>query len=198
MKIIKALVASVIFIFLLLLFYYLHTSYFKINVVFYSAIFDVFIITVFMASILIKLAYFSIFNLFEKFQMIVIWFLCGYILAISIPTIIDRSLSFYILEKIQQYGGGIQIDKFEELFTKGYAKEHKLVDVRLTEQLESGTIIIQNGCVKLTKRGNQLATFSQFFRKNFLPKQRLLLGKYSDELTNPFRQSEIEFGYKCQ
>lgn len=198
MKIIKALVASVIFIFLLLLFYYLHTSYFKINVVFYSAIFDVFIITVFMASILIKLAYFSIFNLFEKFQMIVIWFLCGYILAISIPTIIDRSLSFYILEKIQQYGGGIQIDKFEELFTKGYAKEHKLVDVRLTEQLESRTIIIQNSCVKLTERGDELATFSRFFRQHFLPKQRLLMGKYSDDLTNPFRYNGDESDYKCQ
>lgn len=198
MKITKALAGFIIFIFLLLLFYYLHTSYFKINVVFYSAIFDVFIITLFMASILLKLTYFSVFNLFEKFQMIIIWFLCGYILAISIPTIIDRSLSFYILEKIQQYGGGIQIDKFEELFTKGYAKEHKLVDVRLTEQLESGTIIIKNECVKLTERGNQLATFSQFFRKNFLPKKRLLLGKYSDDLTNPFRYSEKIIGYDCK
>ncbi len=198
MKITKALAGFIIFIFLLLLFYYLHTSYFKINVVFYSAIFDVFIITLFMASILLKLTYFSVFNLFEKFQMIIIWFLCGYILAISIPTIIDRSLSFYILEKIKQYGGGIQIDKFEELFTKGYAKEHKLVDVRLTEQLESGTIIIQNECVKLTERGNQLATFSQFFRKNFLPKKRLLLGKYYEDLTNPFRYSEKIIGYDCK
>ncbi len=198
MKITKALAGFIIFIFLLLLFYYLHTSYFKINVVFYSAIFDVFIITLFMASILLKLTYFSVFNLFEKFQMIIIWFLCGYILAISIPTIIDRSLSFYILEKIQQYGGGIQIDKFEELFTKGYAKEHKLVDVRLTEQLESRTIIIQNSCVKLTERGDELATFSRFFRQHFLPKQRLLMGKYSDDLTNPFRYNGDESDYKCQ
>lgn len=198
MKIIKTLVAFIIFIFLLLLFYYLHISYFKVNVVFYSAIFDAFIATVFMIGILLKLTYFSIFNLFEKFQMIIIWFLCGYILAISIPTIIDRSLSFYILEKIQQYGGGIQIDKFEELFTKGYAKEHKLVDVRLTEQLESRTIIIQNSCVKLTERGDELATFSRFFRQHFLPKQRLLMGKYSDDLTNPFRYNGDESDYKCQ
>lgn len=198
MKITKALVAFIIFIFLLLLFYYLHISYFKVNVVLYSSIFDAFIVTLLMTSILLRLTYFSVFNLFEKFQMIVIWFLCGYILAISVPTVIDRSLSFYILEKIQQYGGGIQLDKFEELFTKGYAKEHKLVDVRLTEQLESRTITIQNGCVKLTERGDQLATFSRFFRQHFLPKQRLLMGKYSDDLTDPFRHSEREPNYECK
>lgn len=198
MKIAKALIASVVFFLLLLLFYYLHISFLKVDVVFYSAVFDAVIATLFAAIILTGINYFSLFNLFEKFQMIAIWLLCGYILAISVPTVIDRSLSFYILEKIQQYGGGIQLDKFEELFTKGYAKEHRLVDVRLTEQLESGTVTIKDGCVKLTERGRYLASFSRFFRQNLLPKQRLLMGQYTDDLTNPFRQGEIGIGYDCQ
>lgn len=198
MKITKALIASVVFFLLLLLFYYLHISFFKVDVVFYSAVFDAVIATLFAAIILTGINYFSLFNLFEKFQMIMIWLLCGYILAISVPTVIDRSLSFYILEKIQQYGGGIQLDKFEELFTKGYAKEHRLVDVRLTEQEESGTVTIKDGCVRLTERGRYLANFSRFFRQNLLPKQRLLMGQYTDDLTNPFRHSEIGLGYACQ
>lgn len=114
------------------------------------------------------------------------------------PTVIDRSLSFYILEKIQQRGGGIQLDSFEQVFTQEYLKEHRLVDVRLTEQQSSGTIMIQDGCVKLTERGKRLASFSRYFRQNFLPKQRLLMGEYTDDLTDPFRNSEKLFNYECQ
>jgi hypothetical protein len=127
-----------------------------------------------------------------------IWLLAGYAFAISVPTVIDRSLSFYILEKIQQRGGGIKLDSFEQVFTQEYVKEHRLVDVRLTEQLESGTIQINNGCVKLTEKGNRLASFSRAFRQNLLPKQRLLMGKYSDDLTNPFRNSLSESDYTCR
>jgi hypothetical protein len=76
---------------------------------------------------------------FERAQLLVIMLLAGYALAISVPTVIDRSLSFYILEKLQQRGGGIRYAAFEQVFTQEYLKEHRLVDVRLTEQLESGT-----------------------------------------------------------
>jgi len=107
-------------------------------------------------------------------------------------------LSFYILEKIQQRGGGIQQARFKEVFTEEYLPEHRLVDVRLTEQLESGTIRIVDGCVVLTERGHQLATFSRAFRMHLLPKRRLLMGKYSDDLTDPFRSSGASPGYECQ
>jgi hypothetical protein len=140
----------------------------------------------------------NIFNNFEKLQIVIIWLLTACLFAITIPTVIDRSLSFYILEKIQQRGGGIRLEKFEEIFVKEYLKEHRLIDVRLTEQLESKTILIQNGCVKLTARGEALVVFSRFFRLNFLPKQRLLMGMYSDDMTDPFRNSENISSYKCR
>ncbi|HIP12441.1 MAG TPA: hypothetical protein EYG73_06960, partial [Arcobacter sp.] len=73
----------------------------------------------------------------------------------------------------------------------------------LTEQLSSGTIIInQNGCVKLTEKGNTLASFSRYFRKNFLPKERLLMGEYSADLTDPFAHGAVDsskgFDYVCK
>lgn len=197
MKIKKTLLASGIFLALLLAFYLVHIKYFRINVVFYSAMLDGVLASVFAAVVLFKVKSFSLFNVFEKTQMIAIWFLLGYVFAISIPTVIDRSLSFYILEKLDQRGGGIQLASFEDVFTKEYVKEHRLVDVRLTEQQESGTIIIQDGCVKLTERGKRLADFSRYFRKNFLPKQRLLMGEYTDSLTDPFRSSENVADYQC-
>lgn len=198
MKYYKALLASMLFVAVLLSSYYIHITFFRVNVVLYSAILDGVLAAGITASLLFGLGYFGVFNQFEKIQMFILWLLAGYIFAISIPAVIDRSLSLYILEKLQQRGGGIQLDKFEEVFTKEYVKEHRLVDVRLTEQQESGTITIQGGCVKLTERGNQLATFSRYFRQNLLPKKRLLMGQYSDDLTDPFRHSEKATDYECR
>jgi hypothetical protein len=198
MKLIRAAVATTLFVFLLTLVYYIHVSYFRVNVVLYSAIADLFIAIAASVTVLLAAGYFRVLGGFEKFQLAVIWFLMGYALAISVPTVIDRSLSFYILEKIQQRGGGIKQQSLEQVFTQEYVKEHRLVDVRLTEQLESGTIVLQNGCVKLTKKGEKIATFSRYFRRHWLPKKRLLMGTYSDDLTDPFRSSTESADYTCK
>ena len=197
MKIKKALLSSIFFIFLLFTIYVVHVNYFRVDVVFYSAILDGILATALAALCLFMMRYFDVFNGFEKIQLIVIWFLASYVLAISVPTVIDRSLSFYILEKIQQRGGGIELSRFEEVFTKEYIQEHRLIDVRLTEQLSSGTIEIQDGCVKLTLLGERLANFSRYFRQNLLPRKRLLMGTYADDLTDPFRNSLASPGYEC-
>ena len=126
-----------------------------------------------------------------------IWFLSGYAFAISVPTILDRSLSFYLLEKLQQRGGGIKQESFDRVFREEYMLEHRLIDIRLTEQLASGTIEIKEGCVSLTSRGESFARFSRYFRKNWLPKNRLIAGEYTDELTDPFRESIEIYYYQC-
>lgn len=198
MKLYRAIAALFLYLAILAIVYLLHVKFFKVNVVFYSAIGDGIIAAVLLVGLLFWLRWFQIYSVFEKVQMGIICLLLGYIFAISIPTVIDRSLSFYILEKIQQRGGGIRQDGFSEVFTKEYMVEHRLVDVRLTEQLESGTITIRNGCVKLTERGRRLATLSRFYRQNLLPKQRLLMGKYRDDLTDPFRNSTDVQDYQCQ
>jgi len=198
MKPVRALIATAIFITLLLSVYLLHISLFRVNVVLYAAIMDAFIASVTAATFLFLIKFFSCFSGFEKVLLFLIWLLGGYTLAISIPTVIDRSLSFYILEKLQQRGNGIRKESFARIFTDEYLIEHRLVDVRLTEQLETGTIVIENGCVRLTEKGDRLATFSRYFRQNWLPKERLLMGKYSDELTDPFRQSLNNHSYTCK
>jgi len=202
MKIKKAIVGSLLFVFLLILFYIVHLKFFRVDVVFYSAIFDGVLAAIASILIVAKVPYFNLYNSFEKLQLFIIWTLAGYAFAISVPTVIDRSLSFYILEKLQQRGGGILQSGFEEVFTQEYVKEHRLVDVRLTEQLSSGTVIIENGCVKLTKKGDDLAKFSRFFRRNLLPKERLLMGKYTDDLIDPFGHGAVDanktFDYICK
>lgn len=197
-KIDRIVAITVLFVIVLLATYVVHSLYLRVNVVFYSAILDGVIATALCSVLLWAAPWFKILGPVEKLQLMVIWLLLGYGYAISVPTVLDRSLSFYILEKLEQRGGGIRENAFEEVFTKEYVKEHHLVDVRLTEQLQSGTIVIRNGCVLLTDKGRRLAYVSRFFRNNLLPKHRLLMGTYSDALTDPFRNSTTDVDYRCQ
>jgi hypothetical protein len=191
-------VATLIFVVVLLTVYLIHSLYLEVNVVFYSAMLDGVIATIICSIALWLLPWFKSLGLVEKLLLVVIWLLLGYSYAISVPTVLDRSLSFYILEKLEQRGGGIRQDAFEDVFTKEYMKEDRLIDVRLTEQLQSGTITIENGCVLLTDKGRRLAEFSHFFRSHLLPKHRLLMGTYSDVLTDPFRNSTADVDYRCK
>ena len=196
-KLVLFCLASLGYLILLLSVYLTHVRFFRVDVVLYSALFDALLATVLAGGLLGILKIFKVFSGFEKLQAMLVWLLLGYIFAISVPTVIDRSLSFYILEKLQQRGGGIKLASFEDVFVKEYMPEHRLVDVRITEQQQSGTIQVKNGCVLLTERGQTLATFSRFFRNHFLPKQRLLMGEYSSDLTDPFRNSSDHLDYLC-
>lgn len=191
-------IATMLFVTALLIVYYVHISFFRVNVVFYAAIVDGVVATGIAGTGLFLIGYFRVLGGFEKLQLLIMWLLTGYAFAISVPTVIDRSLSFYILEKLHQRGGGILRSNFEQVFVQEYVKEHRLVDVRLTEQLESGTIHMVGECVKLTEKGKYLASFSRYFRLNWLPKKRLLMGEYSDDLTDPFRHSQNSVNYTCK
>ena len=189
---------SLLFVFLLLTVYLVHARYFTVDVVFYAAILDGAIAAAltFLALLLFRAG--RLFNPFEKSLLLVAWLLAGYGFAISVPTVIDRSLSLYILEKLQQRGGAIRLDRFEEVFTKEYLVEHRLMDVRLTEQSESGTLRIDGDCVRLTEKGERIAGWSRAFRLHLLPKKRLLMGEYTDDLTDPFRESIEAPDYGCE
>lgn len=197
-KFLKTFLASVLFLVCLLVTYVLRMRYGQVDVVFYSTIGCAVVAVLIAGALLYLLRAFSNFSRLEKFQLLVIWMLLGYAFAISVPTVIDRSLSFYLLEKLQQRGGGIRQDRFQDVFVKEYMVEHRLVDVRLTEQLQSGTIEINDGCVRLTPRGRRLAGFSRWFRANLLPRRRLLMGQYSDDLTHPFQHSATVVDYTCR
>jgi hypothetical protein len=197
MKILTALLGTAVFLLLLVASWWVAVSWMPVNVVFYSALYSVAAALALYGAVLWLMPWMNRLNSFEKLQHFITCLLLGYILAISIPTVIDRSLSFYILEKLQQRGGGIQLSKFEQIFTGEYMREHRLVDIRLTEQTESGTIRIEGDCVHLTEKGRRLASFSRFFRQHWLPKERLLRGEYTDALIDPFKRSDQAPNYLC-
>ena len=181
-----------------LLAHFVYFNFFRVDVVFYSSM-KISIYTALGLGLGLLLWRLIRLQVFEKACLIIITLCLGYIFSISVPTVIDRSLSFYLLEKIDQRGGGIRADAFEEIFIKEYMIEHRLVDVRLTEQLESGTIeLSEDGCVLLTPKGALFVRFSLYFRSNWLPSQRLLNGTYTDDLVHPFRNGSPDFDYDCK
>ena len=168
-----------------------------VNVVLFSAVLDGLLAAGATCLILFTSRYFSPVQFSEKILLSVIFLLTGYTLALSIPAVIDRSLSVYILEKLQQRGGGILLNRMPEVFTQEYMKEHHLVDIRMTEQMEAGTVVVRDGCVQLTPWGNSMATASRFYRLHFLPTRRLLMGTYSAALVDPFQGDQGEKDYVC-
>jgi hypothetical protein len=198
MKCLAALALTASFALFLALSYLIHVWYLPVSVVFYGALLDSLAAAIGMTAVLWLFRGAIPLSLFEATLLLIIWLLLGYSFAISIPTVLDRSLSFYILEKLQQRGGGIRKSRMQDMFVNEYIPEFRLIDVRLTEQLASGTIIIKNDCVILTPWGRIMATLSRFFRMNFLPKHRLLGEEYTDVLVDPFKNSaQGKIGYEC-
>jgi len=198
MKFVFSLVFSIVFIGLLAGIYLFHAWHLPVQVIFYSAIEDALVAAAITAALVFALRRRLPFGGFERFLLVLIWLLGGYGFAISGPAVLDRSLSFYILEKLQQRGGGIREDAIAQVFVNEYMPEFRLVDVRLTEQLQSGTIDITNGCVRLTERGQRLASISHFIRANLLARHRLLAGVYTDALVDPLAHgAQGAQGYEC-
>lgn len=198
MKYVASLISILFFVVLLITLYTIHALYFPVNVVFYAAILDAVIVASLVFGIISIIPFFTrLLSLHERGLLLIIWLLGGYAFAISGPAVLDRSLSIYIVEKLVQRGGGIQLARINEVFVEEYVVEHRLLDIRLTEQVESGTIEIVDGCVQVTERGRRLAGITRFLRLNLLAKNRLIMGEYTDDLTDPFRNSVAAPDYGC-
>ena len=190
---------TALFLLCLIVCYAGYIRYASIDVVFYgSLVATLFAALISFLSVLSFPSLRSSLSQFELLQLLGLWVAMAYIFSISLPTVVDRSLSIYLLEKLDQRGGGIEQEAFGKLFKEEYLLEHRLVDVRLTEQLISGTIQIEDECVSLTQRGEMIVAFTTFFRRHLLPAKRLLLDEYTDDLVFPFRSSPEQVDYICQ
>ena len=176
----------------------LHFRYLPVHVVLYDSLLDAAV-----AAATVAVIFYFVFaersglTRYEAGLAIVTACLLCALYAVMVPTVIDRSLSIYILEKLNQRGGSIAQSAWPQIFKDEYLPEYKLVDIRLTEQLNSGTITIKDDCVSLTQRGHLIVLLSELYRNNVLPKHREIMGTYTDELTDPFRNSKVVVPFKC-
>jgi hypothetical protein len=177
----------------------LHFRFFPVRVVLYDSMLDLALTAIVMAAFgFIFLRSRSALTGSEQVLTATVAILCCALYAVVVPTVIDRSLSVYILEKLNQRGDHIAESAFEDILRTEFFREYQLVNIRLTEQLNSGTITIENGCVNLTPWGKTIVAFTSFYRANILPKQREIMGQYNDSLTSPFRDATPLVPYQCK
>ena len=197
LKLKKFSIALALYVLLLIFANYCYMRFGRISVVFYDSLMACIASCFLMAIMLAKLKIFQIFHLFEKNLIIVIFLLLGYSYALSVPTVIDRSLTFYLLESLSEAPDGISLNQMKDELTKNYIEEYKLVPTRINEQLVSGTIRIdKDGCVMLTHKGMLIATLSKFYRTEFLPMHNLVFDGVDSNLSMQPHNKYLK--YKCQ
>jgi hypothetical protein len=152
---------------------FVHFSFFEVSVVLYALIFDIFI-----SSLLFTLITFKNHKAYYKNSVTYIFFILFTInllitYSILVPTAIDRSLSIYMLEKIHESNGPLDIQKFETQISETYFYEMDVFKTRVNEQKETGSIKVENNEITLTKKGEILLSIFKFVKTHFLPKKKI-------------------------
>ena len=198
-RLIEMIVLSAVFGAVFLFLNYLHFRILPVRVILYACIWDILLTTMIVGA-----GWWLVWRrrsgllLTEAALVAIASDLLLLVYAIMGPTVIDRSLSLYIVQKLDQRGGEISQATLNDVFVREFIPEFRIMDVRTTEQLNSGTAELVDGCLKLTGKGKQLSSFVGFYRKNFLPRRRVLLGEVTDQLTRPFDYSRHVVDTTCE
>jgi len=88
------------------------------------------------------------------FPAIISFLLLSYSFVITIPALLDRSISIFMISVIaQERDEGVGEDAIQDIFLAGYVDGKSVVRKRLNEQLASRNIVMEKGTYKITERG---------------------------------------------
>lgn len=88
------------------------------------------------------------------FPALVTFVLLAYAFVITIPSLLDRSISIYVIGTVAEAGtGGIAVEAIQESFLRGYVGGTQTVEKRLNEQLVTGNMMREGDRVVITPRG---------------------------------------------
>ena len=91
------------------------------------------------------------------------------------PVAIDRSLSLYLLHKIEAQGGTVSTRQLDELIAKAYPAEMRVRQQRVVEQVTSGNLkALEDGRFQISENGRTVLQLTgiirRIFRLNPLPR----------------------------
>lgn len=93
-------------------------------------------------------------NLQFVLPIVVIKVLLGYSFVITIPSLLDRSISIYIISAVAQSGErGLTLPEIQQGFLRSYVEGTTTVEKRLHEQLVSKNFTERDGRYRITGRG---------------------------------------------
>ncbi|WP_255326231.1 hypothetical protein [Sphingobium sp. EM0848] len=75
---------------------------------------------------------------------------------ITFPVTFDRSITTFLLARIEQHDGELDTAMLEQLFIRQYLGDMHQIDRRIAEQQLSGTIRVEQGRIHITPQGRRL------------------------------------------
>lgn len=78
-----------------------------------------------------------------------------YSFHITFPSLIDRSISIYLLNQLAEEGGSASLSDLQQRFLNGYVSGVSVVCRRMAEQIETGNITHNGSIYSLTPRGQK-------------------------------------------
>jgi glucan phosphoethanolaminetransferase (alkaline phosphatase superfamily) len=163
---------SIFFIFLFFFINFIHFQFFYPKVILYSLILDI-IITVLI--ILIILFLFNRSFYFSKNLLLTFFFIFAItqsliVYSLVIPTVVDRSLSIYLLNYLKN-NKPLKMSELTKIAQDNYIVDMQVIETRVNEQLATGSIIVNNDEITLTNKGKKLLLIFSFVKKYLLPKK---------------------------
>lgn len=90
----------------------------------------------------------------------------AYSIHITIPSLLDRSISLYILGLTAENYANTK-SEYERMFYEGFVQKNGAIEKRLDEQVLTGNLELENGRYKLTSRGTRLYKIDLFLANLF-------------------------------
>ena len=150
----------------------IHFHFFNPQVILYSLLFDLIVsLMIVVISLVIinktfflyKNALFTLFFLISTSQALVIY-------AFVVPTAIERSLSVYLLERLESSQGMLSISDFNNIAEHDYFNDMSVIETSIDEQVSTGSIVIIDNKVVITDKGKRLVKIFSFVKRYLLPK----------------------------
>ncbi|MFC3442431.1 hypothetical protein ACFOKF_14750 [Sphingobium rhizovicinum] len=75
---------------------------------------------------------------------------------IVFPVTFDRSITMFLLARIERQDGQLDAQGLERVFVREYLSDMRQIDRRIAEQSLSGNIRVEQGRIHITPQGQQL------------------------------------------
>ncbi len=105
-----------------------------------------------------------------------VFVLAAYSFSITVPALIERSISLFIVSQVAATGQqGVSLKELQDVFYSDYILRNEAIPKRLEEQALSGNLTIVDGKYVATRRGQFVFATQQWFIEMFKADRRYII-----------------------
>ena len=159
-----------LFVTIFLIIHIFKRNYYPGEIIFYEGLQIIIFLSVTYILILIFLKKLNKVNFASKntspyiFSLISYFFIC-YSYLVTVPTMVDRSLSLYIIKAVSINENGLHKKDLLKSIQNDFFINQGQYNKRIEEQMISGNIHIKNDILSITKKGKTNYKINLFFKK---------------------------------